>query len=98
MFDTKYTEKQYAFQLFDFAAEKNELKPGSGYLSECRRELIKLVDEQVNSANFWHDRYIDLAKEVMRCAGLPDTFADYGLNSAFTRLGYDRTKEKKDAL
>src|ERR1039458_2940431 len=86
VYDTNYTEKQYAFQLLDFAAEKNELKYGSMYFLESRKELITLVDSQVNSANFWHDRWLDLEKEVMRCAGLPDDFANHGTADAFEIL------------
>jgi len=86
MFDTKFTEKQYAFQLFDFAAEKGRLKYGDMYFLESRKELIKLVDDQVNSANFWHDKFVDLAKEIMRAAGLPDDFAKHGIAEAFDIL------------
>jgi hypothetical protein len=86
MLDTKYTEKQYAFQLFDFAAEQQELKHGTPYLIECRAELLKLVNDQANSANFWHARWFDLAKEVMRCAGLPDDFATSGTGEAFEKI------------
>ena len=83
MFNTKYTENQYAFQLLDFAAERNRLKYGDPYFIECRQELLKLVDEQVHSAKFWHNRWLDLCKEIMHVAGLPDDFANHGTDDAF---------------
>lgn len=86
MFDTRYTENQYAFQLFDFAAERGTLKHGTVYFHACRKELIKLVTDQVNSANFWHDRWLEMCKEVMCVAGLPDDFVNHGTGEAFDIL------------
>jgi len=86
MLDSKFTEKQYAVQLFDFAAEKGELKHGSMYLIECRKELLKLIDDQVSNANFWHDRWRELCIEVMKTAGLPTDFKEHGTGEAFDIL------------
>jgi hypothetical protein len=77
MLDTKFTESQMAFE----------------YLAEARKELIKLVNEQANSAKFWHDRHHELAKKILILAGLPDDFNDAGTEKAFQVLE-EKLKEK----
>jgi hypothetical protein len=68
-FDTQNTEDQYAFLLFDFAVKLGKLKTDDPYFTEVKEELVKLVKERTNSAKFWRERHIELAKEVMRTAG-----------------------------
>jgi hypothetical protein len=83
MYNLDNTEKQYAFQFFDYSAEKDTLRHGNPHLIETRKELINLVNDGYNSANFWHTCFLDLAKEIMLVAGLPDDFKEHGTDEAF---------------
>lgn len=50
---------------------------------EPRRNDPTLVNDLIESANFWHEAYINLAKRVMLSANLPLDFKTNGLNDAF---------------
>lgn len=58
------------------------------------KEYKTEIAEVKRSQQFWHDRYTELAKEVMRAAGLPDDFAHHGLREAFEKLGYTHDVSK----